>query len=48
MEKGAILRFIKAIEDYNPLWQDKDNAQRSNYGGIIAPPTFILTIGFEQ
>jgi acyl dehydratase len=30
------------------LWQDEEYARKSQYGGIIAPPTFILTVGFEQ
>ncbi len=48
IEQGMIRRFVQAIDDPNPLWQDEDYANKSQYGGIIAPPTFILTIGFEQ
>ena len=48
IEKGMIRRFARAIDDPNPLWQDEEYARKSQYGGIIAPPTFILTIGFEQ
>ena len=48
IEKGMIRRFVQAIDDPNPLWQDEEYAKKSRYGGIIAPPTFILTIGFEQ
>jgi acyl dehydratase len=33
-----IRRFIRAVGDSSPLWQD----------GAIAPPSFILAIGFEQ
>jgi acyl dehydratase len=36
--REMIRRFARAVGDNNPLWQD----------GIIAPPTFILAIGFEQ
>jgi len=36
--REMIRRFTRAVGDPNPLWQD----------GIIAPPTFILAIGFEQ
>jgi hydroxyacyl-ACP dehydratase HTD2-like protein with hotdog domain len=36
IEKGMIRRFVKAVDDPNPRWQ------------VIAPPTFALTIGFEQ
>ena len=48
IEKGMIRRFARAIGDPNPLWQDEEYARASHYGGIIAPPTFILAIGFEQ
>ncbi len=48
IEKGMIRRFVLAIDDPNPLWQDEECARKSRYGGIVAPPTFILTIGFEQ
>lgn len=48
IEKGMIQRFARAIDDPNPLWQDEEYASKSQFGGIIAPPTFILTIGFER
>jgi len=48
IEKGMIRQFAQAIDDQNPLWQDEEYASKSRYGGIIAPPNFILTIGFEQ
>jgi acyl dehydratase len=38
IEREMIRRFARAVGDPNPRWQD----------GIIAPPTFILAIGFEQ
>ena len=48
IEKGMIRKFTLATGDPNPLWQDEEYASKSKYGGIIAPPTFILTIGLEQ
>lgn len=48
IEREMIRRFARAIGDPNPLWQDEEYARTSHYGGIIAPPTFILAIGFEQ
>jgi acyl dehydratase len=48
IEKGMLQRFAQAIDDPNPLWQNEEYARKSRYGGIIAPPTFVLTIGFEQ
>ncbi|MDH5695251.1 MAG: MaoC family dehydratase N-terminal domain-containing protein [Dehalococcoidia bacterium] len=38
IESEMVRRFARAVGDANPLWQD----------GIIAPPTFILAIGFEE
>ena len=48
IEKGMIRRFAQAIDDQNPLWQDEEFAQKSKYGGVIAPPTFIPIVGNEQ
>ncbi len=48
IEKGMIRRFVLAIDDPNPLWQDEGYARKSRYGGIIAPPTFVLTIGSDE
>ncbi len=48
IEKGMIRRFVLAVDDPNPLWQDEEYARKSKYGGIIAPPAFILTIGFDK
>ncbi len=38
IERGMIARFIRAVGDDNPRWQE----------ATIAPPAFILTIGFEH
>ena len=48
IEKGMLQRFARAIDDPNPLWQDEEYARQSQYGSIIAPPTFMVTIGGEQ
>jgi acyl dehydratase len=47
VEKGHIRRFAQAIGDDNPLYLDEEYAKKSRYGGIIAPPTFPTTFGFE-
>jgi len=38
IEREMVRRFTRAVGDTNPKWQD----------GMIAPPTFVLAIGFEQ
>ena len=48
IERGMIWRFVQAIGDPNPLWQDEEYAKQSRYGDVIAPPTFILAVGLEQ
>ena len=48
IERGMIQRFTRAVGDPNPLWQDEDYADRSGYGGIIAPPNFIPTLCFDR
>ena len=48
IEKGMIRRFVRAVGDSNPLWQDEESAKKTSYGGIIAPPTFALILGFDQ
>lgn len=48
VEKGHIRRFAQAIGDDNPLYYDEEYAKKSRHGGIIAPPTFATTFGFES
>jgi len=37
----AIKRFIEATTDDNPLWRDEKYAEKTRWGGIIAPPAFL-------
>jgi len=37
----AILKFIEGVGDVNPLWSDAEHAQKSRYGCIVAPPSFV-------
>ena len=48
IEKGTLRRFAQALGDPNPLWQDEEYAVKTRYGGIIAPPTLALTLGFSR
>jgi hypothetical protein len=40
--RTAILRFCEGIGDDNPLWTKASYAENTQYGGIIAPPSFIF------
>jgi acyl dehydratase len=48
VEKGHIRKFAQAIGDDSPLYHDEEYAKKSRYGGIVAPPTFATTFGFES
>lgn len=39
-----IQRYATAVGDMNPLYFDEGYAQRSAYGGIIAPPNFLAAV----
>ena len=44
IEKSTIIKFAQAIEDSNPLFNDDEEARKTRYGGIIAPPTFSRSL----
>ena len=48
VEKGAIVRFAQAVEDPNPLWNDEKVARETRYGGLVAPPTFLRSVGVDR
>ena len=40
----AIRHFCYGIGDDNPLWLDPDYADKSPYGRLAAPPTFLISV----
>ena len=44
IEKGAIIKFARAIGDDNPFFNDEGAAAKGPHGALIAPPTFLRTI----
>jgi acyl dehydratase len=44
--KEKIKEFVEAVGDGNPLYVDEQYARKTKFGGIIAPPTFIITCSF--
>ncbi|HVU60890.1 MAG TPA: MaoC family dehydratase N-terminal domain-containing protein [Mycobacteriales bacterium] len=42
-----IKRFADAIGDPNPIYRDKAAAQAAGHPDVIAPPTFLTTLGFS-
>lgn len=41
---NSIRRYAQAISDLNPLYLDEEYAKSTEFGGIIAPPTFIFDV----
>lgn len=39
--RASIRKFALALEDTNPLYIDREAAQQSRYGDVIAPPTYV-------
>ena len=48
IEKGMIRRHAYALDDPNPLWQDEAYAEKSKYGGIVAPPALLFALGWDE
>ena len=48
VEKGAVRKFAEAIGDPNPLYVNEAAAEKSRYGGLIAPPTFPRTFEYGE
>lgn len=44
----TIRHFAEGIGDVNPLWLDEDHARKTRFGGIIAPPGFLLSCGMPR
>jgi acyl dehydratase len=47
VDKAIIRRYAQAISDVNPLYLDEEYAKKSEYGGMIAPPTFIFDVSHD-
>jgi len=39
--EDAIRNFALGIGDPNPLWHDREYAERTRWGSLLAPPTFL-------
>jgi acyl dehydratase len=46
--KDTIRHFANGLGDPNPLWRDEVYANKSPYGGLIAPPFFLNAISESQ
>ena len=48
VERGAVLRFVEAIGDPNPIYVDEEAARAAGYPGLVAPPTFPAALGINE
>ena len=48
IEKGAIVKFAQAIGDDNPFFNDEAAARKGQYRGLVAPPTFLRSVGTSR
>lgn len=42
--KENIRRFASGLGDVNPLWRDEEYAQKTRYGTIVAPPSWLYSV----
>ena len=42
--RDTVRHFVEGIGDTNPLFSNAEYANRTKYRGLIAPPTFLLTM----
>jgi acyl dehydratase len=41
VEKGALIKFAKAVGETNPIYLDEAYARTTRFGGLIACPTWV-------
>jgi len=44
IEGGLLGRFVQAVGDSNPLWQDEGYARGGKTGGMLAPPYLLCAL----
>ena len=48
VEKGDMIRFAHSTGETNPIYTDEVAARASRYGGLIAAPTYLITMRILQ
>lgn len=46
--EDRIKQYIEGTEDYNPIFTDQEVANKSQFEGLIAPPTIVVPIVFAS
>lgn len=44
VEKGDVICYARATGETDPLFLDEVAARRTRYGGIVAPPTYLIVM----
>ena len=44
VERGAIRRFAESLGEQNPIYFDESAAKAAGYKGLVAPPTFPISL----
>ena len=48
VEKGDVVRYAQTIGDHNPLFTNEAVARKLRFGGIVAPPTYLIVMRFIE
>ncbi len=50
LDRSTLRRFIQATQDQNPIYSDEEAARESRYGGLTAPPFYLVRppFGFKE
>ena len=48
IERGDLIRFARSSGETNPIYVDEVAARATRYGGLIASPTFLITMRILQ
>jgi acyl dehydratase len=46
--RELIRHFASAIGDHNPIYHDVEAAKAAGHRDLVAPPTFLTTLGFRR
>jgi len=44
IESEMVRRYVEAVQDTNPLWQDEDYARSTRWKGTIVPPYIFCSL----
>lgn len=48
IEKGAAVKFAKAIGETHPMYVDENYAKNSKFGNLLVPATYPVTLNYGE